>query len=93
MELITHMCSATSAVFGRYSVSWKSPLVGITSTGPCTSFLPGFGSKVSRWLIPPFMLRKMTCSATFDGPPDGRDCPSAEPAIEAPSIGATVTPR
>ena len=87
------MRSATSAVLGKYCEIWKSPFVLIDSTGPCTSLLRGFGSKVSRWLMPPDMFRKMTCSASFPGPLAFLVWPIAPVASVPPSMGATVTPR
>ena len=53
IELTMQTLSIWSASFGRYwPSSTPSARVRSASTGPCV-VLPGFGSSVSRWLIPP----------------------------------------
>src|SRR5262245_47595245 len=63
MERITASLSACAPTLGRYShTSMPGTLVWIGRKGP-PLYCPGFMSKVSIWLAPPFIHSKMQCLA------------------------------
>ena len=71
-ERITASLSATAPIFGRYSHTWRPvTLLALGRNGPPV-LRPGFMSKVSIWLAPPFIHSRMhrflffvTCSAAL----------------------------
>ena len=57
--------SAIFAIRGRYSHTWRPvTLLAIGRNGPPVG-RPGFMSKVSIWLAPPFIHRRMQCLPRF----------------------------
>src|SRR5436190_2373125 len=86
--------SICCASFGKYwPTSTPSARVAIASTGPCVA-LPGFGSNVSTWLMPPRRNRKITClhdaRPSTSGPCGS--CSSAPATARGPNVAAAVTP-